>query len=325
MQHARASSSGSFILQTFELDLNIGMLNTLLDGNHLRRRVSSLCRNRSRHSAEASHSLYVPLEEKQIRLLRLRPGTSDSSVTCDLHTVDLLAYDDIAAESSIQGWERYDTISYVWGDPERTVMITCTPSIVRSIAASPLIMLGNGFDVAVRANLADALRRFRDPHRAQVLWADALCINQSDNHERAAQVKLMGLVYFKARRVRIWLGRDDKDYEHHRPGQAIRLIKDFSRQYGSCNPDPGGKKLEVLSRSLFDDPESTRCSHWTSMRRLLERPWFTRVWVVQELGLSRQADFYCGMHSFTRNEFDHFERVLTHSKAGLNILSLIHI
>lgn len=200
-----------------------------------------------------------------------------------------------------------------------------------SATASVLIDSGNGIPVAVRTNLADALRRFRDPREPQVLWADALCINQGDNDERAAQVKLMGLIYFKARRVRIWLGREDiEDQGQCRAGDAIRLIKDFSRQYGSCNPDPGSKKLQALSRSLFEKPESMQHSHWISVRWLLERPWFTRVWVVQELGLSRYAEFYCGFHSFSRNEFDHFERVLTNSKAGLSIwidfdLKIIHL
>jgi hypothetical protein len=306
------------------------MLNNLLDGNYLRRGVSSLCHNRSRHSPKASLQLYVPLEEKQIRLLRLHPGTPDSQITSELRAVDLLAYDDIAAESSIQGWERFDAISYVWGDSKRTVEILCTYLIICPITASFLIVLGNGVGIAVRANLADALRQFRDPHEPQVLWADAICINQRDNHERAAQVKLMGLIYFKARRVRIWLGRDNEEQEGPGVSQAIRLIKDYSRQYRSCNPDPGGSKLEVLSRHLLTDPDPMQLSHWASVRRLLKRPWFTRVWVVQELGLSRHADFYCGMHSFTRNEFDHFERVLTHSKAGLNIwndldLQMIHL
>lgn len=102
---------------------------------------------------------------------------------------------------------------------------------------------------------------------------------------------------------------------HH----AVQLIKEYSRMYESCRPDPGSKKIAQLSKDLFKDPKSMQQSHWLSLRRLLERPWFTRVWVVQELGLSRHADFYCGTHEFNRNELDYLGRVLTHSNTGQKV------
>ncbi|KAF1922416.1 uncharacterized protein M421DRAFT_426919 [Didymella exigua CBS 183.55] len=290
----------------------------------------SLCLSRSYSSIRGPHQLYTPLKENQIRLLRLHAGTPDSQIACQLHIVDLLAYEDIAAESKIEGWERFDAISYVWGDRKQVVEISCASSISPPIAFPALISPGDGVSISVTANLVDALRRFRDPLRAQIIWADALCINQRDNYERAAQVKLMGLIYFKARRVRVWLGQDNEIEEQYQVHHAIQLIKEYSRLYESCRPDPGGQKLGVLSKGLFKDPESMQRSHWASLRRLLERPWFTRVWVVQELGLSRYAEFYCGTYTFNRNELDNFERVLMHSKTGLSIwndldLQIIHL
>jgi hypothetical protein len=41
-----------------------------------------------------------------------------------------------------------------------------------------------------------------------LLWADAICINQSDINERNTQVKLMGEIYRTATRVHVWLGLD---------------------------------------------------------------------------------------------------------------------
>ena len=40
---------------------------------------------------------------------------------------------------------------------------------------------------------------------------DAICLNQADNDEKAAQVQLMGEVYIQAKKVQIWLGESDDD------------------------------------------------------------------------------------------------------------------
>jgi hypothetical protein len=42
------------------------------------------------------------------------------------------------------------------------------------------------------------------------IWIDALCINQSDNVEKAIQVPLMGSIYTNARQVIVWLGLEEE-------------------------------------------------------------------------------------------------------------------
>lgn len=66
------------------------------------------------------------MKKNQIRLLKLYPGEPESQICCSLRIVDLLVYEDVAAESTIEGWERFDTISYVWGTGSQKVDITCT-------------------------------------------------------------------------------------------------------------------------------------------------------------------------------------------------------
>lgn len=68
---------------------------------------------------------YNNLKKNHIRLLELQPGNREDPVVCRFQTVDLLAYDDIGAEASIQGFERYEAISYVWGDTCHTVQVDC--------------------------------------------------------------------------------------------------------------------------------------------------------------------------------------------------------
>jgi len=41
-----------------------------------------------------------------------------------------------------------------------------------------------------------------------VLWADAICIDQQNIEERGTQVQLMGMIYWKADRVLVWLGQN---------------------------------------------------------------------------------------------------------------------
>ncbi len=126
----------------------------------------------------------------------------------------------------------------------------------------------------------------------QVLWVDALCINQKDIKERAAQVRLMGLIYFKARHVRIWLGTDDDPHEAYHPRHAAALIQ---------------KGALIYRRKLVPDmPEDYNQLEWGSLYHLLQRSWFKRVWVVQELGLSRSANFHCGETYFTREQLYDF-------------------
>ena len=38
------------------------------------------------------------------------------------------------------------------------------------------------------------------------MWADAVCINQSDLDERSSQVSIMGDIYKNAQKCQVWLG-----------------------------------------------------------------------------------------------------------------------
>lgn len=67
----------------------------------------------------------------------------------------------------------------------------------------------SGSQFLVTASLYEALSYLRYPDRTRTLWIDAVCINQDDIEERAAQVAIMRLIYTQADRVIIWLGVDD--------------------------------------------------------------------------------------------------------------------
>ena len=106
----------------------------LSEGKDLSKRCTASFRRILASSAprESEHR-YTPLGANQIRLLKLHPGPPQSKICCSLHNVDLLAYDDINAESAIEGLKYFETISYVWGNSPRTVEITCSFQVRRDV------------------------------------------------------------------------------------------------------------------------------------------------------------------------------------------------
>lgn len=88
----------------------------------------------------------------------------------------------------------YEAVSYLWGNDNRTCLIT----------------IGDA-ELAITQNLYDLLLRLQDGVHAQLLWADGVCINQEDEGEKEAQIPLMAEIYAKARRVIAWLGPAEDD------------------------------------------------------------------------------------------------------------------
>lgn len=181
------------------------------------------------------------------------------AINCSLQTVTL------------QEAPAYWALSYCWGDPIDPPFITC-----------------NGLDIPVTANLHDALRQLAKRGHSLPLWIDAICINQADPLEKASQVKMMGEVYRNAQKVVIWLGPavDDGATEQ----LAIELCREFST-HKAPEPTlaPGHEKDEG------DKPDITdRLPEFNALSNILARPWWKRIWVVQELALARDAQVLCG-------------------------------
>ena len=133
----------------------------------------------------------------------------------------------------------------------------------------------NGIKMPVTRNLESAIRRLRRPDRERTIWADAVCINQYDFAERTAQVRIMGTIYGSASQVVVWLGECDGD-----EGTAVRWLQSGTVE---CSPP-------LIKSALL---------------QLLGKPWWTRVWVVQEIA-SAKCDplLICGEHSLSWSKLD---------------------
>jgi hypothetical protein len=121
--------------------------------------------------------------------------------------------------------------------------------------------------IQVRSNLADLLCALPKLHNKQsmfptLFWIDSICINQNDNHEKQNQIRLLKNIYTSASCVISWLGR----YQDC-SNSAMRALEDDG---------PVGAKAEA---AVF---------------ALLNRRYWTRLWMVQEVVLGRRWLVACG-------------------------------
>jgi len=140
----------------------------------------------------------------------------------------------------------------------------------------PFSILLDGYSFPVGANLYAALSHLRGPFIERILWIDAICIDQSNLAEKGHQVRRMAEIYAKARTVIIWLGEPTVD-----SAQAIHWIQ--------CAA--GGSAMEKSA-----NPEHAVLS-------LLQRPWFQRIWVVQEVAAARHIIVKCGLDEIEGHAF----------------------
>jgi len=166
-------------------------------------------------------------------------------------------------------WGDFVALSYCWGPPGVTKHI-----------------IVNDITVNVQENLEAALRMLRDGQSLASyckLWVDALCINQKDLGERKVEVGRMRLIYRLASNVIIWLGP-----EADNSGNAMDLILTLS---DSCKS--GTDRL--LGACLRQNPDSLGQGVWLALSMLLDRPYWHRTWVIQEMAMANgSAQILCG-------------------------------
>jgi hypothetical protein len=221
---------------------------------------------------------YSHLAANSIRLLGL------SATHCDFDTLKIFNLNEAPS---------YFALSYAWGTQTTLVPIRV-----------------NGQMFLVSPSLTDAIRRLRelvfDDSASEVLvkwvWIDKICINQDDLSERSKQVQMMGLVYSQAIRTLIWLGSDvdgystawsliDKIYYiFRRENPVAKFVADIPfRMYSNQNHAASG--LPGWEDELWED-----------LRMLFKMPWFTRIWSIQEVALSREDPILLyGRHRYPWN------------------------
>ncbi|KAK1068776.1 hypothetical protein LTR74_005434 [Friedmanniomyces endolithicus] len=220
---------------------------------------------------------YDKLGKSDIRLLNLLPGDWNEEICCTIFTAN--AHDHPPD---------YEAVSYTWGDPFGP------RKYIRIVGSSTRSgRLSTSFVMRVSEGSFDALRRLRS-HRggvARTLWMDAVCVNQADVAERNAQVQKMKSIFSDAQRVLVYVGEAANDsavlLESVRDSTLARTTP-TPAIVTSSNDEPARIGDSMLHGPFVDNP----------MRRSLEafllRRWFSRIWVVQEVLLAKQATLICG-------------------------------
>jgi hypothetical protein len=245
---------------------------------------------RTTRSHAGRAQLYWPLEEQQVRLLRIVPQPEGSTIRCRLHTVSLLDVSDefrttngdlrnsalrrdwiarstvahlapmtrIASQQPYAElhrfvWGDFASLSYVWGDQadKETIYVNDQP-------------------FQVTKSLERALRQFRREGLFSdkfMLWVDALSINQDNLSERAVEVHRMKEIYSASWSVTAWLGEATANSD-----AGLQLVRDLAAFREA------GCELE-LERRLRDDSRFLGGTCWLGLQQIMDRKYWSRLWM----------------------------------------------
>jgi hypothetical protein len=177
----------------------------------------------------------LPNSRTHTRLLTLLPGAGTESIRArtSVHAIDNVP--------------KYVAQSYMCGGkyPQHEIEV-------------------DGQRFLIRPNLHLFLQTIRTD-KTQLIWTDAICIEQKNAEERTHQVEMMGKIYGSAESSLVWLGpaADDSD-----------LVIDLMNDFGVGNRLPKDRRnafvLALYHRKLMQ-----------ALFSLCKRPYWQRAWIMQ--------------------------------------------
>ncbi|KAH7021524.1 heterokaryon incompatibility protein-domain-containing protein [Microdochium trichocladiopsis] len=243
------------------------------------------------------HATRPPLGDasKQIRLLKIDPGGFDDEIRCTITTCAL-------GEVS-----EFNAISYTWGpeQPQRDIFI-------------------NGLRFPVRHNCHYALQQARQYQSSVPIWIDSVCIDQNNLHEKGAQVGIMGDVYARAATVLACIGQDDE------ASDFIEAVLEEMQTHSGDNLWSHELDQDELFAAFWQSCDAAKRSELRKRRtEFCDRPYFHRVWVVQELFEGRgRIVVLCGRFSLPWDRLYLYDQLLAFAEdtasswSKLNLLTL---
>lgn len=232
---------------------------------------------------------YNALADSEIRLLILEPGyLKDPTLRGTVvHEDYKMKSDGPSRDSRLTTEQKYECLSYTWG---------------RNIKRCSIYMGGD--ELSIGENLYLALSRIRLPTRRRWLWVDAICINQEDEVEKTAQVKMMFKIFGGARNTISWVGEDS-------PMQDGKLFIEFLKWIGRTyetrrrKPPLGSDELieRFNARTHFPDVTLNPLTK-EAVLAFLSRPYFRRRWIVPETKAGR-GKLRCGESTIRWTSADH--------------------
>jgi hypothetical protein len=248
----------------------------------------------------------LPDSVKDIRLIAVDPSGGLSQMP-SVSIFDTRIKEPFGETSENGGHDvpSYDAISYTWGDPrdEECIMIRYRNAPDNS---TPRFL-------SVRKNCADVLRQLAHFTTSRFYWIDAICINQAGKKEREKQVLLMSNVFGLAQCVLACVGMHQDDSEF-----LAQTLDEFDQSLASHHTSidiltiraTESGNVPWITTSITEHSIEATCAHcfeWVKQldapttKRLFKaldqfgrRPYFWRIWILQELCLPDRFRFLCG-------------------------------
>jgi hypothetical protein len=180
----------------------------------------------------------------------------------------------------------YFALSYMWGEKYAGEIHPAVPILV------------DGELSRIGKNLATALHRLRSKNADVYIWADAICINQSDDVENDSQIKQMRDIYANAAETKVWLGEGDAC---DKIMQAIHDIGNLMVETGTFDAwktmlrarrrsetteyQAWQDKVNALMAQIMETREANSFS-FLEFRHFMDLPYWSRVWILQEVDVS---------------------------------------
>lgn len=188
--------------------------------------------------------VYSPLDANvdSIRLVVLEPSKDPTRrIRCRIRHV------------AFREKPKYEALSYTWGDHP---------------ASEKILLDGAGF--LVGPNLLQALQHLKDGEKERVLWVDAICINQTDIHEKNKQISIMPYIYTRAQCVLVWLGVP-----------TYATMNDILRP-AAASAGVHKSYLEQLWQLIFSGDSMISLEGIKLLEAMCNELYWTRLWIIQE-------------------------------------------
>lgn len=241
------------------------------------------------NSSFSYDSVQLSVPSAQIRLLDLHPASKyTDDLYCCIYTVP------------ISQAPSYIALSYVWGDSTRSHSISVANEVNDGRAFVPL-SLTSSLDTCLR-HLRELQRQWKlEP---KPLWIDQICINQEDDEEKSFQVLLMRDIYSSAHQTVVWLGPAG-DGSDKVMDTFAEIGQGFLDKLGDHTSDEHLLSVRRLIEKNIEQPDVVaflrkafevllELKRGGSYKSWIKRPWFTRVWTIQEFCLCSDTLFACG-------------------------------
>lgn len=186
---------------------------------------------------------------------------------------------------------KYYALSYTWGPDSQP---------------RQRLRLADGKYLTVRNNLYQIMYDTSLFLNKEYLWIDAICINQEDNAEKGSQVARMSEIYSNAEEVIVWVG--DRDQDSDLAMDALGQIREKFSPIDAAfenKDDPKYARAYAYWTKLFREVNPIHNPEWdlSYLGRFMCRPWFERVWIIQEVVMGQKVRLWCGMRSIDWNSF----------------------